>query len=57
MPVQRMVKVRTLQVHNEKVPTAYAGQRVAVNLQGVDLADIKRGYLLASSAIWNPVTG
>jgi selenocysteine-specific elongation factor len=54
MPVQRMVKVRTLQVHNEKVPTAYAGQRVAVNLQGIDVADIKRGYLLASSGYLEP---
>ena len=54
MPVQRTVKVRTLQVHNEKVSTAYAGQRVAVNLQGIDLADIKRGYLLASSGYLEP---
>ncbi|HWQ76200.1 MAG TPA: selenocysteine-specific translation elongation factor [Syntrophomonas sp.] len=54
MPVKRMVKVRTLQVHNEKVATAYAGQRVAVNLQGVDLAEIKRGYLLASSGYLEP---
>ena len=49
MPVKRPVKVRTLQVHNEKVNTAYAGQRVAVNLQGIEVADIRRGYLLASS--------
>lgn len=54
MPVQRMVKVRTLQVHNEKVSTAYAGQRVAVNLQGIDIQDIKRGYLLASSGYLEP---
>lgn len=54
MPVKRAVKVRTLQVHNEKVPTAYAGQRVAVNLQGIELSDIKRGYLLASSGYLEP---
>ena len=54
MPVQKMVKIRTLQVHNEKVDTAYAGQRVAVNLQGVEVADIKRGYLLASPAYLTP---
>ena len=29
MPVQKMVKVRTLHVHNERVDTAYAGQRLA----------------------------
>ncbi|MDD3268243.1 MAG: selenocysteine-specific translation elongation factor [Syntrophomonadaceae bacterium] len=54
MPAQRTVKVRTLQVHNEKVPTAYAGQRVAVNLQGIEVADIKRGYLLATPGYLNP---
>lgn len=54
MPVQKTVKIRTLQVHNEKVPTAYAGQRVAVNLQGIELSDIKRGYLLASSGYLEP---
>ena len=54
MPVQKMVKVRTLQVHNEKVSTAYAGQRVAVNLQGIEVGDIKRGYLLADSGYLTP---
>lgn len=54
MPVQRPVRVRTLQVHNEKVATAYAGQRVAVNLQGIDVAEIRRGYLLASPGYLTP---
>jgi selenocysteine-specific elongation factor len=54
MPVQKPVRVRTIQVHNEKVDTAYAGQRVAVNLQGVELADIKRGYLLATAGYLSP---
>ncbi|MDO4540396.1 MAG: selenocysteine-specific translation elongation factor [Syntrophomonadaceae bacterium] len=54
MPVQKTVKIRTLQVHNEKVPTALAGQRVAVNLQGIELAEIKRGYLLASPGYLTP---
>jgi len=54
MPIKKNVKIRTLQVHNEKVSTAYAGQRVAVNLQGIDMGDIKRGYLLASSGYLEP---
>jgi selenocysteine-specific elongation factor len=54
MPVQKMVKVRTLHVHNEKVNTAYAGQRVAVNLQGIEVSDIKRGYLLAEGGYLTP---
>lgn len=54
MPAKKPVKVRTLQVHNEKVNTAYAGQRVAVNLQGIEVAEIRRGYLLASSGYLTP---
>jgi selenocysteine-specific elongation factor len=54
MPVGRPVKVRTLQVHGEKVPVAYAGQRVAVNLQGIEVNDIKRGYLLATPGFLQP---
>jgi len=54
MPAQKPVRVRTIQVHNEKADTAYAGQRVAVNLQGVEVADIKRGYLLATPAYLSP---
>jgi selenocysteine-specific elongation factor len=54
MPVQKPVRIRTLQVHNEKVNTAYAGQRVAVNLQGVEVAEIKRGYLLATPGYLSP---
>lgn len=54
MPVDKPVKIRTLQVHNEKVPTAYAGNRVAVNLQGIEVADIKRGYWLATPNFLQP---
>ncbi|MEQ8173869.1 MAG: selenocysteine-specific translation elongation factor [Syntrophomonadaceae bacterium] len=54
MPVQKPVRIRNLQVHNEKVPEALAGQRVAVNLQGLDLSEIKRGYWIASSGFLQP---
>jgi len=54
MPAQKMVKVRNLHVHNEKVDIAYAGQRVAVNLQGIELSDINRGYLLAQTGFLSP---
>lgn len=54
MPTGRNVKVRTLQVHNEKVNTAYAGQRVAVNLQGIEVADIERGYWLSTPGYLAP---
>ncbi|MDD2510585.1 MAG: selenocysteine-specific translation elongation factor [Syntrophomonas sp.] len=54
MPVQRPVKVRSLQVHGAKVAEALAGQRVAVNLQGIEVAEIKRGYLLSTPDYLRP---
>lgn len=40
-------RVRGLQVHNEDVPQAYAGQRVAANLAGIHKTDLQRGDVLA----------
>ena len=54
MPSQKQVKIRTIQVHNEKTDTAFAGQRVAVNLQGIELNEIKRGYLLTTPGAFIP---
>src|SRR5688572_9139669 len=42
-PSGRSAKVRGLQVHGERREEAIAGQRVAVNLAGVDVADVARG--------------
>jgi selenocysteine-specific elongation factor len=54
LPGMKKVKVRTLQVHNDKVEIAYAGQRVAVNLQGVDVAEVERGNWLATPGYLKP---
>ena len=40
-PEEREVKVRNIQVHGEDVPSAYAGERIALNLQGMEKADSK----------------
>ena len=45
-PSGRIAKVRGLQVHGERRDEAIAGQRVAVNLAGVELADVARGDTL-----------
>ncbi|KGP76399.1 translation elongation factor [Desulfosporosinus sp. Tol-M] len=45
-PGHILAKVRSLQVHNNKVSAAEAGQRVAVNLAGVDVAEVERGSVL-----------
>jgi len=39
-------KVRSLQIHKNKVDSAGAGQRLAVNLAGVDVAEVERGSVL-----------
>ena len=45
-PSGHVVKVRGLQVHGERRDEAIAGQRVAVNLAGIELADVARGDTL-----------
>ncbi len=39
-------KVRGLQSHGESISTAYAGQRVAINLQGVSKDEVGRGDVI-----------
>ena len=46
-PGETSGRVRNLQVHGGHVETAFAGQRVAVNLSGVKHEDITRGDVLA----------
>ena len=45
-PSHRRVKVRGVQVHRATQPSAEAGRRVAVNLGGVEVADVARGETL-----------
>lgn len=40
-------RVRSIQVHEKSVKTAYAGQRVAINIANVKLDEIQRGDVLA----------
>jgi|KBSSwiStaDraftv2_1062776.scaffolds.fasta_scaffold31190_3 selenocysteine-specific elongation factor len=47
LPPAIKVRVRGLQVHGASVTEAQAGQRTAVNLGGVDRAQIERGMVLA----------
>lgn len=43
LPSGRRVKLRGLQVHGETHPISRAGQRVALNLTGVEVAQLSRG--------------
>ncbi len=47
-------KVRGLQTHGRAVPSAVAGQRSAVNLQGVERAAIERGDVLSLPGLLRP---
>src|SRR3984893_5000315 len=48
LPLHRTVRVRGVQVHRARVETAMPGQRVAVNLRDVEIAELKRGMVLAA---------
>jgi selenocysteine-specific elongation factor len=54
LPSRIPVRVRGLQVHNKSVHEAQAGQRTAVNLAGVDTAQIERGMVLAAAGRLRP---
>ena len=49
LPGERPVRIRGLQVHDEPVQRAVAGQRVAVALGGVRARDVGRGDALAGA--------
>ena len=53
-PEDKATKVRNLQVHNQSVDTAFAGQRTAVNLAGLKKEDIERGSVLAAKGSLEP---
>ncbi len=50
LPAQRLVRVRSLQVHDQPAERAHAGQRVALNLAGIARRDVARGDALADPA-------
>lgn len=47
IPSKLLGKVRGIQIHGETVDIARAGQRTALNIQGVDKCSIERGNILA----------
>ncbi|MEN3285487.1 MAG: selenocysteine-specific elongation factor, partial [Solirubrobacteraceae bacterium] len=51
LPADRPVRVRSVQVHDEPVERAGAGQRVALNLAGVALREVARGDVVAAPGV------
>jgi len=52
LPVQKKVRIRDIQVHGKKQETALCGQRVALNLAGLERSDIQRGSVVATPGIF-----
>jgi selenocysteine-specific elongation factor len=50
LPDGRRARVRAVQVHDDPLEVAEAGQRVALNLTGVSVADVRRGDVVVSAA-------
>lgn len=48
LPSGREARVRSVQVHSESVERAVAGQRVALNLVGVEKSEVARGDIVAA---------
>lgn len=46
-PVNKLCKIRNIQVHSSDAEKAYAGQRTAINLSNVKKTDIYRGCVIA----------
>ncbi len=54
LPQRIHAKVRGIQVHNESQEDAEAGQRTAINLQGVERTALERGDVVAHPNIFEP---
>jgi selenocysteine-specific elongation factor len=53
-PSGKNTKVRNLQVHGCPVEQAFAGQRVAINLQNVEVAEVQRGMQISVPGRFRP---
>ena len=56
LPPGRQVRVREVQVHGEKVAQGYAGQRVALNLVGIERELLQRGAVVGTPGIFEQTT-
>jgi len=53
LPTKKQVRVKNIQVFNKSVDIAYKRTRVALNLAGVTVEDLKRGKILATPNVLN----
>jgi selenocysteine-specific elongation factor len=55
-PARKRVRVRGIQVHGASVREATAGQRTALNIAGMEAAEMRRGMLLAEAERFRATT-
>jgi len=55
-PTGKRLRVRGVQVHGESAGEAIAGQRTALNLAGVETAELARGMMLTPAEMFRPTT-
>lgn len=55
-PQGRRARVRGIQNHGQIAPEACAGQRAALNLAGVNLADLRRGLVAGPPGVFRPTS-
>ena len=56
LPTGGRTRVRNLQVHGQDTNIAFAGQRTAVNLQGISIEQAQRGSVLALAGRLHPTS-
>ncbi len=54
LPIQKLVKVRGIQSHNRVVVRISAGHRAALNIQGIEAKQLRRGFELATPGYFQP---
>ncbi len=54
LPIKKILRVRGIEVTGERVITAFAGQRAAINLSGIKSTEIQRGYELSIPGYLQP---
>jgi selenocysteine-specific elongation factor len=54
LPSGKSCRIRGVQTHGSKADTASAGQRVAINLQGVDHGEVSRGDVVVPRGVYRP---
>ena len=54
-PINKSVKIRGLNSHNSSLKRVFIGQRAAINIQNIDINNIKRGFQIVSKNFFMPL--